>query len=205
MARCDFESFAEIAESTPEDDRGGLDEGHQQSFSWFEEQGDRHNPDLDGEDPQQVIQRRKTLAKAQKGIFVCNHCGNEFVRRGKKASELRRAIRANQKRLKFCSQECSSAFQRLHGFQPDGVARRLMKRLSENGFKCELTGVRLTLETFAIDHVVPLSKGGTNDFENLQIVHATVNKMKGTLSQDEFITWCKRIAAAASYGMGTTL
>jgi 5-methylcytosine-specific restriction endonuclease McrA len=183
MASCDIESSKETTElSSAEHDRGTMDESYQQSFGWFEEEINACTFGLDDEDPEQVIERRKAIA----------------TRCGKKASELRRSIRANQKRFKFCSQECSSAFQRSHGFGQEGFARKLTKRLIENDFRCELTGVTLTTETIAVDHIIPLSKGGKNDYENIQIVHATVNRMKGTLSQDEFITWCKRIAAAAN-------
>ncbi len=66
--------------------------------------------------------------------------------------------------------------------------------LESQGYKCAITGVTLTTETVALDHVIPLASGGEDDMSNVQLVHATVNTMKGSLSLAEFVQWCKYIA-----------
>lgn len=45
--------------------------------------------------------------------------------------------------------------------------------------KCGICGNAVSLETFTIDHIVPLSKGGPHRFENLQPAHFSCNSRKG--------------------------
>ena len=74
------------------------------------------------------------------------------------------------------------------------TAKRLHQLLVEQRFKCKYTGIKLTPETASLDHVVPVSEefnGHTMD--NVVWVHTCVNIMKGTLSLEEFIQWCKQI------------
>jgi 5-methylcytosine-specific restriction endonuclease McrA len=70
-----------------------------------------------------------------------------------------------------------------------------MQMLKAQEFRCSLTGVVLTPETARLDHVVPVSQGGTDDIENLQWVHMDANAAKGTMDQDQFILLCRRVAA----------
>lgn len=44
---------------------------------------------------------------------------------------------------------------------------------------CALCGMPLTFEEATLDHIVPLSKGGTNDISNLQLAHKKCNWEKG--------------------------
>jgi 5-methylcytosine-specific restriction endonuclease McrA len=72
--------------------------------------------------------------------------------------------------------------------------RELMTLIERQGFRCALSGVRLDPEHAVIDHIVPVSKGGDNEIENLQWVHTVANKMKGNMSNESFIKWCTRVA-----------
>jgi len=60
--------------------------------------------------------------------------------------------------------------------------------------RCALSGKVLTPEIAELDHIIPVAKGGGNNIENLQVVHRKVNRMKGTLGNEEFIELCKLIA-----------
>ena len=72
---------------------------------------------------------------------------------------------------------------------------QLMGLLEKQGYKCALTGMVLTPETASPDHVEPVSCGGSHAPQNLQWVHTTINKMKSTLTQTEFVEFCSKVTA----------
>jgi len=78
----------------------------------------------------------------------------------------------------------------VHSLKAEDV-RQLLKA---QNYCCNLTGVELTPETASIDHIVPLSEGGSHGIENLQVVLREVNRSKGTLSQEDFVSMCVKIA-----------
>lgn len=52
----------------------------------------------------------------------------------------------------------------------------------QKGFRCAICGRNLTPETSIIDHKLPLSMGGTNDYTNLQLVCTACNARAGKYS-----------------------
>lgn len=61
---------------------------------------------------------------------------------------------------------------------------------------CYLTGEKIDLNkphTFQFDHIIPTSKGGTNDLENLNICIKEANFAKGDMSVDELKCLCEKI------------
>lgn len=78
---------------------------------------------------------------------------------------------------------------------PDKVtAKKIMELAERQKHRCALTGVLLTPQTAGIDHIIPLSKGGENSIRNCQIVHIEINRMKGLMTNAEFIETCQRVA-----------
>ena len=57
----------------------------------------------------------------------------------------------------------------------------IKKMHSNQGGKCPLCGksVKLIRYQFEVDHKVPLSRGGGNELDNLQITHTGCNRDKG--------------------------
>ena len=55
-------------------------------------------------------------------------------------------------------------------------ARRIILR---DKWKCKYCGYKLRLEDITFDHVLPLSKGGENNVENLVISCSNCNHLKG--------------------------
>lgn len=70
-------------------------------------------------------------------------------------------------------------------------------KLQDN--KCYLTGLPLTADNVSLDHIVPISKGGSGNKENLGLVVLSVNYMKRTLSVSELINYCELILLNYNY------
>lgn len=73
--------------------------------------------------------------------------------------------------------------------------RMLLALLESQGYLCALTGVRLETSTAELDHKTPVCRGGTNDLSNLQWIHKSINRAKNTMTNEEFIEVCLRVAA----------
>lgn len=62
--------------------------------------------------------------------------------------------------------------------------------------KCALTGKQLNLEdpdSYVLDHIVPIAKGGSGNLDNLQIVDPLANQCKTSMTMDELFDMCKQI------------
>ena len=60
-------------------------------------------------------------------------------------------------------------------------------------YRCALTGRKLTPETAALDHIVPIRHGGEHVIENAQVLHKDANRAKGSLTADEFVQLCREV------------
>jgi 5-methylcytosine-specific restriction endonuclease McrA len=61
---------------------------------------------------------------------------------------------------------------------------------------CYLTGEKIDLnkpQTYNLDHLIPTSKGGSNDLSNLGICLRDANQAKGDLLVDELYSLCEKI------------
>lgn len=83
-----------------------------------------------------------------------------------------------------------------HGQTGDMSKKSVIRAiLQDQNYKCYLTGMTLTPETSALDHIIPVSKGGHPiDARNGGFLHETINRMKGNMDLEEFRSWCSRVA-----------
>ena len=69
----------------------------------------------------------------------------------------------------------------------------LKQMIEQQGYRCALSGEKLTPSNATLDHRIPVSDGGSSELDNLQWLHVDVNRMKGSLDQERFIQICKRV------------
>lgn len=73
--------------------------------------------------------------------------------------------------------------------------------------KCYLTGQEIDItnpSTYAFDHVIPVSRGGTNTLDNLGICIRQVNMSKTDMTPDEYINLCKLVLEHNGYSIVKT-
>ena len=61
--------------------------------------------------------------------------------------------------------------------------------------RCALTGHALTPMVVSLDHVVPLSRGGSQDLANCQLTTRAANHAKGSMLHEEFVALCQDVVA----------
>jgi 5-methylcytosine-specific restriction endonuclease McrA len=69
----------------------------------------------------------------------------------------------------------------------------LVELAERQGYRCALSGLELTTSNSDLDHIVPVGSGGTHSIENLQWVHRSINRMRGTLDINEFVRLCQAV------------
>jgi 5-methylcytosine-specific restriction endonuclease McrA len=104
------------------------------------------------------VHKRKLDKFAQKIDNRCASWKNSLVSRSKKANV-----------------ECNITIDEL---------RTLM--YNNYGTSCKYCGRKMDINNLVIDHIIPLSKGGTSNIDNLQIICKTSNSMKGSLDEKNF-------------------
>ena len=109
---------------------------------------------------------------------VCPHCGTEF-----------RNIKTN---AVYCSEKCNSSAhgsKRANGRLPRGSGRRRdIQRayiIQRDKSTCYLCGEVCSPAEIHLDHVVPLSRGGSHDESNLRVSCAPCNLSKGASARGE--------------------
>ena len=58
---------------------------------------------------------------------------------------------------------------------------------NKNKGRCAICGQFVPYDKFTVDHIIPLSKGGTNDLKNLQCACKTCNAIKQDILPDELM------------------
>jgi 5-methylcytosine-specific restriction endonuclease McrA len=64
------------------------------------------------------------------------------------------------------------------------------------GKPCKYCGRPITIKNLVFDHIVPISRSGVSNKENLQIICKTSNGMKGSLTEEHFdilLNWLKTV------------
>lgn len=96
-----------------------------------------------------------------------------------------------------------------HGVECTVTIDQLRELLFEEyGKQCRYCDKRLDMNTLVLDHIVPISKGGTSNIDNLQIICRTSNGMKGSLDEINFyilLNWLDTIPDELKRDISTRL
>ena len=77
------------------------------------------------------------------------------------------------------------SFGKVNNIEKEYGIKELLEKLGDNP-RCYLTGDQIDLEdsaSYNFDHIVPVSKGGTNDLSNLGICTKAANAAKNDLTE----------------------
>lgn len=66
---------------------------------------------------------------------------------------------------------------------------------------CYLTGdqIDLTKDDYSLDHIIPISRGGSCELDNLGITTFIANQAKSSMTEDEFVELCKKVLIHHGY------
>ena len=165
----------------------------------------------------------KTYSQISKALgcstsLISYHCGDGSEKRRAKANNKKRSplcrkvssfkCRCTRRNYKNISSKLKT-FKRksqLSGNHTNTVVNNITKNYSckdvinkiGDSPLCYLTGEKIHLdkpETYNLDHIIPSSRGGTNDLDNLQICLKEANYAKGELLLEELYDLCEKILA----------
>ena len=87
--------------------------------------------------------------------------------------------------------------------QKERILLNLRRRVIErDGFYCVYCDDDLSNAEIHMDHVIPESKGGTTDYNNLQVTCRKCNLAKGVLSESDFTQRLKQRALNILHRLG---
>lgn len=145
-------------------------------------------------------QKEKTKLRSQKNRtnkVICNKCWR-FKNRKKKYVENNEVKSNNTKLLQHKSddfqRERTSSSRGKHGEK--NFKYKDVIKLHGINTNCYLTGRPINLRnprSYEFDHIIPVSKNGSNNIDNLGICCKEANRIKSDMTVNELINLCKEI------------
>lgn len=140
----------------------------------------------------------KSIVKCSKST-ISYYCG-----KNQKKKNLERTRNYRKNNLKVILNKKISSFLRTQFNSKTKKTKRsiktfnvedVIKKFGENP-KCYLTGININLynsSEYHFDHIIPRSKGGNNNLENLGLATKNANMAKGEMTLKEFKELCKMV------------
>lgn len=116
--------------------------------------------------------------------------------------KLKKAIDWNHKFRSACSRYRLRNKNKEHNMEnTDYTYKDAIDHLGGTITKCYLTGreIDITKDDFNLDHIIPASKGGTCELNNMGITIPEANSMKSNLLKEDLFDLCKEILEYNGY------
>lgn len=83
------------------------------------------------------------------------------------------------------------ALRRARAYTSEAVFVSRLEIMGRDGGECYLCGRELSIHDANLEHVIPLTRGGSHTPDNIKIAHGLCNKKKGErlLSEIDFSEW----------------
>ena len=134
----------------------------------------------------------KIRVKSQKRLPICSKVSSFKARCLRSNFE---SFRAKLKTFKRRSKGRNPTTTVVNSIKKNYSCKDVISKIGETP-KCYLTGEDIDInkpETYNLDHIIPVSKGGSNDLSNLGICLKKANQAKGELLIDELHDLCEKI------------
>jgi 5-methylcytosine-specific restriction endonuclease McrA len=142
--------------------------------------------------------KRKYKKRSEKILLKRNGCStrDEYKTKKEKRREERRRYKVRYKRVHYFKY-----ISKVHNKRSGGYVLKPMELwglLKRQRMLCALTGRMLNRDNISLDHIVPLSKGGSNEPNNLRFVHIDSNTFKMDMDDSDLLELAKDIVATLS-------
>lgn len=79
--------------------------------------------------------------------------------------------------------------------------KEVLKHFEGTKVKCYLTGkeIDITKDSYQLDHITPVSKGGTGEINNMGICIPEANQSKSDMLIEEYLDLCKSVLENFGY------
>ena len=137
--------------------------------------------------------KRKYKKRSEKILLKRNGCStrDEYETKKDRRREERRRYKIRYKRIHYFKHISKVHNKRSKGYKLKPI--ELWGLLKRQRMLCGLTGRRLNRDNISLDHIVPLSKGGSNEPSNLRFVHIDVNTFKMDMDDSDLLILAKDI------------
>jgi 5-methylcytosine-specific restriction endonuclease McrA len=118
----------------------------------------------------------------------------------RKIERFKRAKKYNRKKVTYIGSYQQHISKRIYSFMQTNrnekfTTKDVIDKIGLNP-KCYLTGDIIDIskpDTYQFDHIIPVSKGGTNTLDNLNIATRDANNSKYDMLLEDYIKLCKRV------------
>jgi 5-methylcytosine-specific restriction endonuclease McrA len=150
--------------------------------------------------------KRKYKKRGEKILLKRNGCDskdeyNIKKEERRKNSKERKKLEKRKYKAKYKKMHYFKYISKVHNKRSGGYVLKPMELwgiLKRQRMLCALTGRMLNRDNISLDHIVPLSKGGSNEPNNLRFVHIDSNTFKMDMDDMALLELAKDIVATLS-------